>query len=123
MIHRIIKSVLQDGIDVKKMSHFRGAAEKAAEQSSAAERKAIEVEREVEKLKKAEYMSYHIGEVYDGIISGTTSFGIYVQLENTIEGMIRIEDLWDDYYDYVPEKYALVGEHTGRITSWETVSG
>ena len=115
MIHRIIKSVLQDGIDVKKMSHFRGAAEEAAEQSSAAERKAIEVEREVEKLKKAEYMSYHIGEVYDGIISGTTSFGIYVQLENTVEGMIRIEDLWDDYYDYVPEKYALVGEHTGRM--------
>ena len=115
MIHRIIKSVLQDGIDVKKMSHFRGAAEKAAEQSSAAERKAIEVEREVEKLKKAEYMSYHIGEVYDGIISGTPSFGIYVQLENTVEGMIRIEDLWDDYYDYVPEKYALVGEHTGRM--------
>lgn len=115
MIHRIIKSVLQDGIDVKKMSHFRGAAEKAAEQSSVAERKAIEVEREVEKLKKAEYMSYHIGEVYDGIISGTTSFGIYVQLENTVEGMIRIEDLWDDYYDYVPEKYALVGEHTGRM--------
>ena len=69
----------------------------------------------MEKLKKAEYMSYHIGEVYDGIISGTTSFGIYVQLENTIEGMIRIEDLWDDYYDYVPEKYALVGEHTGRM--------
>ena len=115
MIHRIIKSVLQDGIDIKKMSHFRGAAEKAAEQSSVAERKAIEVEREVEKLKKAEYMSYHIGEVYDGIISGTTSFGIYVQLENTVEGMIRIEDLWDDYYDYVPEKYALVGEHTGRM--------
>ena len=115
MIHRIIKSVLQDGLDIKKMSHFRGAAEKAAEQSSVAERKAIEVEREVEKLKKAEYMSYHIGEVYDGIISGTTSFGIYVQLENTVEGMIRIEDLWDDYYDYVPEKYALVGEHTGRM--------
>lgn len=115
MIHRIIKSVLHDGIDGKKMNHFRGAAEEAAEQSSAAERKAIEVEREVEKLKKAEYMSYHIGEVYDGIISGTTSFGIYVQLENTVEGMIRIEDLWDDYYDYVPEKYALVGEHTGRM--------
>ena len=115
MIHRIIKSVLQDGIDGKTMNHFRGAAEEAAEQSSAAERKAIEVEREVEKLKKAEYMSYHIGEIYDGIISGTTSFGIYVQLENTIEGMIRIEDLWDDYYIYVPEKYALVGEHTGRM--------
>lgn len=115
MIHRIIKSVLQDGMDVKKMNHFRGAAEEAAEQSSAAERKAVEVEREVEKLKKAEYMSYHIGEVHDGIISGTTSFGIYVQLENTIEGLIRIEDLWDDYYDYVPEKYALVGEHTGRM--------
>ena len=115
MIHRIIKSVLQDGIDVKKMSHFRGAAEKAAEQSSVAERKAIEVEREVEKLKKAEYMSYHIGEVYDGIISGTTSFGIYVQLENTVEGLVRIDSLYDDYYDYDAEQYLLKGRRNGKV--------
>lgn len=115
MIHRIIKSVLHNGIASVQTGHFKAAAEAAAEQSSAAERKAIEVEREVEKLKKAEYMSYHIGETYDGIVSGATSFGLYIELENTIEGMIRIEDLWDDYYDFVPEKYSLVGEHTGKI--------
>ena len=101
MIHRIIKSVLKDGVTSKSMKHYRETADEIADQSSSAERKAIEVEREVEKLKKAEYMSYHIGEVYDGIISGTTNFGIYVQLENTIEGLVRIEDLWDDYYIYI----------------------
>lgn len=60
-------------------------------------------------------MTYHIGEIYDGVISGITHFGIYVQLNNTVEGLIRIDDLNDDYYDYVPEKYALIGEHTGKV--------
>ena len=115
MIHRIIKSVLKDGVTSKSMKHYRETADEIAEQASAAERMAVEVEREVEKLKKAEYMSYHIGEVYDGIISGTTNFGIYVQIENTIEGLVRIEDLWDDYYVYIPEQYALQGEHSKKM--------
>ena len=115
MIHRIIKSIIKDGVTQKGFKHFRKAAENAAEISSIAERKAVEAEREVEKLKKAEYMTYHIGEIYDGVISGITHFGIYVQLNNTVEGLIRIDDLNDDYYDYVPGKYALIGERTGKV--------
>lgn len=114
MIHRIIKYCMREGISAKTVRHFKKTAQEAAEQSSIMEREAVEVEREVEKLKKAEYMSYHVGEYYDGVISGVTDFGIYVQLENTIEGMIRIEELRDDYYDYDREKYSLVGKHTGR---------
>ena len=114
MIHRIIKSWLHEGVSLKTVKHFRKKAQEAAELSSAAERRAVEAEREVEKLKKAEYMSYHRGEIFDGVISGVTGFGIYVQLENTVEGMIRIDDLRDDYYNYIPEKYALIGERTGK---------
>ena len=75
----------------------------------------MELEREVEKLKKAEYISYHVGESFDGIISGVTGFGMYVQLENTVEGLIRIDDLNDDYYDHDREKYALIGRRTGKL--------
>ena len=114
MIHRIIKAVLHHGVDGKLTRHFAKAASEAAELSSAAERKAIEAEREVEKMKKAEYMSYHVGEVFDGIISGVTGFGLYVQLENTIEGLVRIDSLYDDYYDYDAEKYALKGRRNGK---------
>ncbi len=114
MIHRIIKAWLHDGSTGKIAKHFRKRATEAAEQSSAMERQAVNAEREVEKLKKAEYMSYHVGEAFAGIISGVTSFGIYVQLENTIEGLVRIHDLRDDYYDYVEEKYALIGRRTGK---------
>ena len=114
MIHRIIKAVLHHGVDGKLIRHFAKAASEAADMSSAAERKAIEAEREVEKMKKAEYMSYHVGEVFDGIISGVTGFGLYVQLENTIEGLVRIDSLYDDYYDYDAEKYALKGRRNGK---------
>ena len=114
MIHRIIKEWIH-GTDPAKLSkHFKKSAVEAAELSSAAERQAVEAEREVEKLKKAEYMSYHVGEIFDGIISGVTGFGIYVQLPNTIEGLVRIDDLNDDYYDHIKEKYALQGRRTGK---------
>jgi len=99
---------------ISTVKHFRKKAQEAAELSSAAERKAVEAEREVEKLKKAEYMNHHRGEVFDGLISGVTGFGIYVQLENTVEGRVRIDDLRDDYYNFFPEKYALIGERTGK---------
>lgn len=115
MIHRIIKKVINDEMSGKMMKHYRKKAEEAAEQSSAMERKAVEVEREVEKLKKAEYMSYHIGEEFDAVISGVTHFGIYAELENTIEGLIRIDDLMDDYYDFHAQKYALIGRHTNKV--------
>ena len=115
MIHRIIKESLHSGLNEKTAKHFRKKAVYAADQSSVAERKAVEAEREVEKLKKAEYISYHVGEIFDGVISGVTGFGIYVQLDNTVEGLIRIDELRDDYYDFHKEKYALVGRRTGNV--------
>ncbi|MBR3787639.1 MAG: ribonuclease R, partial [Firmicutes bacterium] len=114
MIHRIIKKWLHGEDPAKLSKHFKKRTIEAAELNSASERQAIEAEREVEKLKKAEYMSYHVGEMFDGIISGVTGFGIYVQLPNTIEGMVRIDDLNDDYYDHIKEKYALIGRRTGK---------
>ncbi len=115
MVHRIIKQSIHEGLSDKALKHFRKKAEYAADQSSIAERKAVEAEREVEKLKKAEYISYHVGEIFDGVISGVTGFGIYVQLENTVEGLVRIDELRDDYYDYHKEKYALEGRRTGNV--------
>ncbi len=115
MIHRIIKSCLQGNLSEKRMKGFKKKAAEAAEISSMTERQAAELERDVEKMKKAEYMSYHIGEEYDGVISGVTNYGIYVQLENTIEGMIRLDSLWDDYYIYEEEQYRVIGERTHRV--------
>ena len=79
------------------------------------ERKAQELEREVEKLKKAEYMENHIGETFEGVVSGITAYGMYVQLANTVEGMIKLESLNDDYYDYEAAKYRLVGRLSRKI--------
>lgn len=114
-IHRVIKACLHGTLDGDSMEHFRKKAQEAADTASATERTAIELEREVEKMKKAEYMADRIGARYDGIISGVTGFGIYVQLENTVEGMIRLDTLLDDYYIHEPEKYRLIGERTGRV--------
>lgn len=114
MIHRIIKEWLHGKDPNKLAKHFKQRAAEAAELNSASERQAVEAEREVEKLKKAEYMSYHVGEFFEGIISGVTGFGMYVQLPNTIEGMVRIDKLDDDYYDHIKEKYALQGRRTGK---------
>ena len=114
-IHRVIKACLHGTLDADSMEHFRKKAQEAADTASATERTAIELEREVEKMKKAEYMADRIGARYDGIISGVTGFGIYVQLENTVEGMIWLDTLLDDYYIHEPEKYRLIGERTGRV--------
>ncbi len=111
LIHRIIKDFLK-GEDV---SVYKEISEKASKNCSETERLAIDLEREVEKLKKAEYMTYHIGEVFDGIISGVTSFGIYVELENTVEGMIRMADLSTaEVFQYDQESKAAIGVNTGK---------
>lgn len=115
IIHRIIKEVCTSGLETKRLSGYKRKMEKAAFQSSVTERQAQELEREVEKMKKTEYMSYHIGEVYEGIISSVTSFGFFVQLKNTIEGLVKIETLQDDYYDYEPFQHRLIGQRTNRI--------
>lgn len=78
------------------------------------ERRADEAEREVEKMKKAEYMSKRIGQRYEGVVSGITNWGMYVELPNTCEGLIRLQDMDDDYYIFDENTYTLTGEDTGR---------
>jgi ribonuclease R len=87
----------------------------AAKQSSEMERKAQDAEREVDDLKKAEYMQERIGEEFDGIISSVTSFGVFVELPNTVEGLVHITDLDDDYYIFNESHLSLMGERTKKI--------
>lgn len=113
-IHRIIKENLKGKMVEKRINHYNKILPDIANSSSQLERRADEAEREVEKLKKVEYMEEHIGEVYEGVISGMTTWGMYVELPNTVEGMIRVTSLKDDYYYYDEEKYLMVGEHTKK---------
>ena len=113
-IHRIIKENIRHGMRGKRYEHYEAILPSVARESSEKERRADDAEREVEKLKKAEYMISHIGEAFDGIISGVTSWGIYVELPNTVEGMVRLADMADDRYDFEEEKYRVTGHHTGR---------
>lgn len=113
-IHRIIKENLRGQMSEKRIKHYQKILPEIALSSSQLERRADEAEREVEKLKKVEYMDEHIGEVFDGVISGMSTWGMYVELPNTVEGMIRVTSLKDDYYFYDDERYVMVGEHTKK---------
>ncbi len=115
-IHRIIKENLRGKLDEGRIAHYQDILSEVAKQTSRAERRADEAEREVEKLKKVEYMLDRIGEVFEGVISGVTSHGMYVELPNTVEGMVRLSDMDDDYYIFDEAAYQLVGEHTALKT-------
>lgn len=112
-IHRIIKDYIHGRLSEKRLNHYEGILPQVAKSNSQDERRAQEAEREVEKLKKVQYMSKHIGELFDGIISGVTDYGFYVELDNTIEGMVRIATIPDDYFYYNDEKMELVGKDSG----------
>ena len=114
IIHRIIKRVLKGNMNTKDIKNFRRKTEAAADASSVNEVVSVELERDVEKYKKAEYMTYHIGEEFEGVISGVTGFGIYVQIKNTVEGLVRLNDIRDDYYDFDAEHYCIKGRRTGK---------
>ncbi|MDF2907834.1 MAG: rnr [Herbinix sp.] len=114
-IHRIIKENLNGKMGEKRVQHYEKILFEVSNHSSKTERRAEEAEREVEKLKKVEYMMEHIGESFEGVISGVTSWGMYVELPNTIEGMIRVSEMNDDYYIYDEEHYQMVGEHTKKV--------
>lgn len=114
-IHRIIKEFLKGGIDANREKKLRKFVEQASKQSSDTERVAQEAERETDDLKKVEYMSDKIGNVYPGIISSVTSFGMFVELENTIEGLIHISHMVDDYYIYDEKRHSLIGERSKKI--------
>ncbi len=113
-IHRIIKEQLRGRLQGERVEHYKQILPEVAKQSSVTERRAEEAERETDKLKKAEYMEAHLGEVFEGVVSGITAWGIYVELPNTVEGLIHVAKLPGDYYYYKEETYEMVGESTGR---------
>ncbi len=112
-IHRIIKDWIRGRLKVKKIEHYEEILSQVAAQSSKLERRAEEAERETNKLKKVEYMERHLGEEFTGVISGVTQWGIYVELPNTVEGMVHISKLPGDYFDYDESAYEMVGRETG----------
>lgn len=113
-IHRIIHEHLSKTLDGRKLQHYASILPDVAEMCSRTERTAAEAERETENLKKAQYMLGHIGETFAGVISSVTSWGAYVELQNTVEGLVRAISLRDDYYSFDEEKMALVGRLSGR---------
>ena len=113
-IHRIIKESLKGGLGDKRAGHYEAILPGVAMQTSALERRAEEAERETDKLKKCEYMSRFIGQEFDGVVSGVTNWGLYVELPNTVEGLVRISELRDDYYIFDEPHYELVGEMTRK---------
>ncbi|MGI6012660.1 MAG: ribonuclease R [Ruminococcus sp.] len=114
-IHRIIKDVIRGRMNQERIRYYKEILEEVAESSSRMERRAEEAERETVKLKKAEYMKARIGEEFEGVISGVTGWGIYVELPNTVEGLVSVNSMWDDYYVYDEKSWQLVGESTGKI--------
>lgn len=114
-IHRIIKENLRGRMNNERISHYESILPEVAAHSSQMERRADEAERETDKMKKAEYMEEHIGETYEGIISGITTWGLYVELPNTVEGMVHVTNMYDDRYFYKQEACEMVGADTGKI--------
>ena len=113
-IHRIIKDQLRGRMSEEKAARYREILPEVAKHSSEMERRADEAERETEKQKKVQYMEERIGNIYEGVISGITAWGIYVELPNTVEGMIHVSKLEGDYFYYREETYEMTGRDTGR---------
>ena len=112
-IHRIIKEQLRGKLSEERISHYEEKLPEVAKHASKMERRAAEAERETDKLKKAEYMEDRIGEIYDGVICGITQWGIYVELPNTVEGLIHVSSLAGDYFYYDEEACEMVGKESG----------
>ena len=113
-IHRIIKENLRGRMNENRIKHYEEILNDVAKQSSERERRAEEAERETVKLKKVEYMEDHLGEVFEGVISGVMEWGIYVELPTTVEGLVRVADMNDDFYHFIEETYEMIGERTGK---------
>ena len=113
-IHRIIKDQLRGRLREDRLAHYTERLPEVAKHSSKAERRAEEAERETDKMKKAEYMEDHVGERYEGVISGITQWGIYVELPNTVEGLVHVSTLAGDFFYYNEETYEMVGRDTGK---------
>lgn len=113
-IHRIIKEQLRGRLNEERISHYAAILPEVAKHSSDMERRADEAERETDKLKKVQYMEQRIGQTFEGVISGITSWGIYVELPDTVEGLVHVSKIEGDYFYYREETYEMTGRDTGR---------
>ena len=115
IVHRLLRTYLfNKDMSVETINYWNGKLVQIAEQASDREQKAVEAEREVNDMKMAEYMENHIGEEFDGVISGVTNFGFFVQLDNLIEGLVHVNTLKGDYYNHVENLMSLIGENTKK---------
>ncbi|KHF41203.1 ribonuclease R [Halalkalibacter okhensis] len=115
LVHRLIRTYLIKGnVDEATQEHMNSVLPELARHASEMERRAVEAERDTDSIKKAQYMEDKIGETFTGMISGVTNFGMFVELENTIEGLVHVSYLTDDYYHYDEKHYAMIGERTGK---------
>lgn len=117
VIHRVIREVIESGgaLPAAREEYLASRMQEISQQSSERERVAVEAERDTEQLKKAEFMLDKVGEEFPGIISSVTSFGMFIELENTVEGLIRLSAMTDDYYHFHEQHMALIGERTSKI--------
>lgn len=116
IVHRLIRTYLLEGdLSDQTIKKWRNILPDIARHTSEMERAAVDTEREVDDLKKAEFMLDKIGEEFTGIISSVTSFGLFVELENTVEGLVHVSYMTDDYYHYSDRHHALIGEMTGKV--------
>ncbi len=113
-IHRIIKEHLRGRLKEERIAHYIGVLPEVAKRSSEMERRADEAERETDKLKKVQYMETKIGQIFDGVISGITAWGMYVELPDTIEGLVPVSKIGEDYFYYKEESFEMVGRDTGK---------
>ncbi|WP_407272858.1 ribonuclease R [Radiobacillus sp. PE A8.2] len=116
IVHRLIRTYLiNKKLDEKTIRHWKDVLPDIARHASEKERGAVDAERETDDLKKAEYMADKIGEEFDGVISSVTGFGLFVELPNTVEGLVHVSYLTDDYYHFDERHYAMIGERTGNV--------
>lgn len=116
IVHRLIRKYLfEKCLDDQTIRHYQEIMPEIALQSSNREREAIDIEREVDDMKIAEYMEKHIGEEFEGIISSVTNFGFFVELDNTIDGLVHVSDLTDDFYFFDEKNLRYIGQRTGKV--------
>ncbi|KHE67232.1 ribonuclease R family protein, partial [Halobacillus sp. BBL2006] len=116
IVHRLIRTYLvEKKLDYKTRKHWKDQMPEIARHSSEMERAAVDAERETDDLKKAEFMQDKIGEEFEGVISSVTSFGMFVELPNTVEGLVHVSTLTDDYYQFHEKQFAMIGERTGNV--------
>ncbi|MFC6170033.1 ribonuclease R [Loigolactobacillus jiayinensis] len=114
MVHRLIHWYEENGTDEEAQDQYRDQLADIAKHSSEMERRSIDAERDTDDLKKSEYMLPHVGEEFDAVVSSVTKFGLFIELPNTVEGLVHISTMGDDYYNFVESYMAMVGEHTKK---------